>query len=267
MHAAIARHFLEQANRLAPLFAVKSAEGALRAHDGAQLDFARPFAQVGDVAVYAIYEASFLGGVDYALNGAALVADREHFITVRGQIAGDSLVVIAAHEHVGIRGWTDFACERAVGSESPVLRTLTLALLLESLPSPCLVADEAQALGDDPVHLFPHDQLGQRELLFVTQCAHGFIPELEECATRQRLLVRLDFVLDVELVFVAKRSLRSIGHAHLKLESGDRCARGAARMAKPPAGRFCTRWTLRSVSAAGFASRLQISASSSAPFR
>ena len=44
----------------------------------------------------------------------------------------------------------------------------------------------------------------ERELLLVPQRAYGFVTELEKGAPRQRLLVRLDFILDVELVFVAE---------------------------------------------------------------
>ena len=85
-----------------------------------------------------------------------------------------------------------------------MLWTLPLTLLLEPLSPPRLVADETQSLEDDPVDFFPYDQLGECELLLITQRTHSLVAKLEERAPGQRLLVRLDFILDVELVFVTE---------------------------------------------------------------
>ena len=92
---------------------------------------------------------------------------------------------------------------------------LWLAILLEHLEAAALpggVRRKPKALGNDPVHFLPDDDLGERDLGLIPERRNRLVANLEQCAARDRVLVVLDFTLDEQLVFVAEGELRLKGN-------------------------------------------------------
>src|SRR3954468_22573399 len=87
-----------------------------------------------------------------------------------------------------------------------MLGTSHFAVQLEPLAPPRGVRRKAQASEDDPVDFLEHQHLGEHELRFRSETRSGLIADREDGEPRDGLLVVLDFLLDVELVLVSKRS-------------------------------------------------------------
>ena len=85
---------------------------------------------------------------------------------------------------------------------------------LHATPAPRVVGRQAQPLEDDTVDFVAEQQLGQCELRCGGQRRHRIVADAEQNATRHRLLVVLDFLLDEQLVLVLERASRSMRGRH-----------------------------------------------------
>ena len=94
-----------------------------------------------------------------------------------------------------------------------MLRSAHLSNELEPTPTPSLIRRQAQPLKNDAIDLLCKEELGQSKLRLFRQRGDRGVPDAEENATRDRFLVILDLLFEVELVLVLEGACRSLGHA------------------------------------------------------
>ncbi|MFN9939312.1 MAG: hypothetical protein ACK56I_07540, partial [bacterium] len=99
------------------------------------------------------------------------------------------------------------AHQRGVRLDPPMLRRAVHLQRLEPLALPATERGQPQPPRDDPVHLLPHQQLGQPDLVGPLERRHRLIPDLEQHGAGNRVLVVLDFPLDEQLVLALEADL------------------------------------------------------------
>lgn len=106
----------------------------------------------------------------------------------------------------------NLADQRGIRGEPPVLRTTVLFEEFNPAPAPGRKGRNTDSTADQRVDLGPNKDLAELELVSLPKLIDRLVTEAEQRRPRDRVLIVLDLLLDVNIVFVSERALRKVRH-------------------------------------------------------
>ena len=131
--------------------------------------------------------------------------DRCHRAAVCCEVKGGACEIVSGDENASVSRGMDFACDGAVGSHAPVFRArqfLELLPPLELFFSSRRVRWNSSSLSNDLVHFGYEEQLVHGKLGIRPKRGDGLVSNFEKSRSRDRFLVSVDLVLNVQIVLV-----------------------------------------------------------------